>query len=58
MAKSVEIKNFKNPIEESKRKKFLENIEKYTDTDVLEILSKAASKKGANDKVRKFKMFL
>ena len=58
MKKTVEISKFSNPIDAEKRRKFLESIEKNTDTDVLEILANAASKKGANDKVRKFKNFL
>ena len=58
MAKQVSITRFNNPIEELKRQQNLAIIEKNTDSDVLEILAKAASKKGSNDKVRKFKHFL
>ena len=56
--KTVEIKNFSNPIDAEKRRKYLQNIEKFADTDTLEILSNAASKPGVNKKAKQFKSFL
>ena len=47
-----------NALDERNRKNALQIIADNSDTDVLEILERAAVKKGANDKVRKFKHFL
>ncbi len=58
MKNTVLIKNAKNDIDASKRKQFLEKIEQNATTQVLEILSKASSKAGSNEKVIKFKHFL
>lgn len=48
----------KNALDERTRTKALQIIADNSDTDVLEILSKAASKPNANDKVRRYKHFL
>lgn len=47
-----------NALDEAKRKNALQKLQDKAETDVLEILANAASKAGANDKVRKYKHFL
>lgn len=47
-----------NMTEASRRQTALATLEKYIDTDVLEILAKKSGKPGVNDKVRNFHKFL
>lgn len=47
-----------SPIEADQKAKLIAEISKHIDMENLQILAKAASKPGINQKIQQFKMFL